>query len=271
MFDVLNLPALDIANKNPVTVKKGTDICDAAKKIMETNASYLIVIDDNYSKPIGIVTERDFTNLIAINKLESLKHVESIMSKPLLYVDVSAKINEVVDLMNKNGIKHVPIIDDRETLLGVVTLKELIANNSPVIVETHPIVLYTIFNKNGLLIYEYKFKNAHERKSISGDLFSGVLSSLDSLFAEILGSKQKLNLIEIEDIKILIEHGTYITAIMVQDQESIDSRKRLKAFKNAFEKKFKEVLENFNESIPVNVFNDAEILVEEIFASKINK
>ncbi|MHA1792988.1 MAG: CBS domain-containing protein [Promethearchaeota archaeon] len=258
----------DIANRNPVTVSRKISVPEAAARIIDYQSSYLIVVNKDSMKPIGILTEKDFMKLVAQNINCKDLIVEKVMSSPLITLKCTDSREKCIETMKENGIKHV-VITNKGKLVGVVTIKELLFEESSFIVETHPVSIYVVYRDNGLLIFEYNFRQNVQKEEISSDLFTGAFSTFDTIIPKILGSKGKLKLIEIEDLKILIEHGKYTISILIQDKESIDSRKRLINFKNIFESTYKSFLENYSEKTSLNVFNGAKEHVERIFASKL--
>lgn len=258
----------EICDAHPVTVTEGTSIREAAREVMEYHQSFLIVTNAG-DNPIGIITERDFMNLVGRGMDLEGKTVEDVMSTPLITLDRDATVEECQETMKRNGIKHVVVVDG-ERLHGVVTLKEILFNDASLIVKTNPVVLYVINKKNGLLIFEFNFKSKKGKGVISGDLFTGAFSSFNTLFPEILGNKGKLKFIEIEKLKILIEYGQHAIFIIIQDEESIDSRTRLKVFKKKFEMECAGELRDYSEKMPLNVFvKKGERIIRQIFASKL--
>ncbi|MFX0102759.1 MAG: cyclic nucleotide-binding/CBS domain-containing protein [Candidatus Hodarchaeota archaeon] len=259
--------AKEIANLNPLTAMEDSKLVEVAGLMLKSNSSYVIILHLENKNPLGIMTEKDFVKLIASGDYDDNTTIAEAMSTPLRSVGPNATADECLDFMKKYGVKHLPIVGDGE-LQGVITLKKLLFLDSSFIVETHPIVLYLINKHDGALIFEYNFKDLLEKDKISGDLFTGALSSFNIIIPEILGSKGKLNFIEIEDLKILIEHGECSISILIQDKESIDARKRLKSFSTQFERRYQGELEDYNCKEPIDIFNDAKEIVERIFASK---
>nr|MDO8113959.1 CBS domain-containing protein [Candidatus Sigynarchaeota archaeon] len=263
------LLAKDIEIKAPVTISMGMTVPEAAKQMLKFNSSYLIVVDGAF-KPVGIVTEKDFMNIIAQDKACNEMPIEEVMSKPLISTTCDSPLEDCVDILKRNGIKHLPVTKVDGKLHGVVTWKELYMKDASVVVETHPEALYVISKKNGLLLFEYSFPGA-KKGEISGDLFSGAVASFNMMFNEVLHSNGELRFIEIENYAILAEYGNFTISIVVQDQESIDSRKRLKLFEKEFETRFFQYLEQYSDKRSTNVFDGAKEIVEELFSTKISR
>ena len=77
------------------TIAISSSAQEAAKKMRDKNVSSLLVIDNNNnSKPIGIVTERDLVRKVCVNDASS-KHtmVEEITSSPLVTIDAISSVD----------------------------------------------------------------------------------------------------------------------------------------------------------------------------------
>ncbi len=101
----------------------------ASPLLGEARASCVLVIDSKASRsqlgsPIqGIFTERDIVTLIASG--ENLKQfkIAEVMTQPVIAVTESEAqdVFTVLILLRQHRIRHLPILDDRGKLLGVVT------------------------------------------------------------------------------------------------------------------------------------------------------
>ena len=95
----------------------------AAKKMRDKNVSSLIVVDDN-SKPIGIVTERDLVTKVCTHDAHSSSIlVEDIMSSPLATTDALSSVEVAADIMSQNKVRHLLVVedDDINKPLGIIT------------------------------------------------------------------------------------------------------------------------------------------------------
>ncbi len=48
------------------------------------------------------------------------------MSKPLITINQNSSIKEVTDLMQKNDIRRLPIVDNKGKLVGIITAKDIL-------------------------------------------------------------------------------------------------------------------------------------------------
>src|SRR3982751_4501432 len=98
----------EIMTKKLETIAISNSAQEAAKKMRDKNVSSLLVIDNsnnNNSKPIGIVTERDLVRKVCVNDASS-KHtvVQEITSSPLITIDAISSVEVAADVNKPLGI-----------------------------------------------------------------------------------------------------------------------------------------------------------------------
>jgi CBS domain-containing protein len=115
----------EIMTKKLETIAISSSAQEAAKKMRDKNVSSLLVIDNNNnSKPIGIVTERDLVRKVCVNDASS-KHtmVEEITSSPLVTIDAISSVEVAADIMSQNKVRHLLVVEDNDVNkpLGIIT------------------------------------------------------------------------------------------------------------------------------------------------------
>ena len=112
------------------TIGLSSSIQEASTKMRDKNISSLVVIDD-YNKPIGIVTERDFVRKVYINDSSHKGGLlmKDIMSSPLITINTITSVEEAADLMIQNKIRHLLVVenDDTNNPLGIITATDFVA------------------------------------------------------------------------------------------------------------------------------------------------
>jgi signal-transduction protein with cAMP-binding, CBS, and nucleotidyltransferase domain len=118
----------DVLRKKLESVEDTTSIQEVAKKMKDRGVSSLVVVDMN-SKPVGIVTERDIITKVCINDvLPSTVISEEIMSTPLITIKGSSSTSVAAEMMIKNDVRHLLVVDDRSKPVGVITPLDLARN-----------------------------------------------------------------------------------------------------------------------------------------------
>jgi CBS domain-containing protein len=123
---VKRLLVKDIMVKNPLTVYSERTVREAAL-VMERSAvgCVLVTMDDRGQKVVGILTERDLVRRVLTKEGDMTgTRLKSIMSSPLIVIGSDATIEEAARIMERNGVRRLPVVD-RGGLVGVVTVDDL--------------------------------------------------------------------------------------------------------------------------------------------------
>jgi CBS domain-containing protein len=123
---VKRLLVKDIMVKNPLTVYLERTVREAALA-MERSAvgCVLVTMDDRGQKVVGILTERDLVRRVLTKEGDMTgTRLSSIMSSPLIVISSDATIEEAARIMERNGVRRLPVLD-RGGLVGVVTVDDL--------------------------------------------------------------------------------------------------------------------------------------------------
>jgi len=135
-----------IMTKDVITVTPDTKIEDAANLMLRDHISGLPVVDDQ-GQLVGIVSESDFLRrseigtgrkraawlqfLLGPGKAaadfvrERGRRVADVMTQRPITVDEETPLEDLVCLMEKNGIKRLPVMRDKK-LVGIVTRSNLL-------------------------------------------------------------------------------------------------------------------------------------------------
>jgi CBS domain-containing protein len=113
----------DMMTKELETIEEASSVLDAAKRMRDTNVSSLVVVDKE-GKPRGIVTERDIVRKACVNDVSTSKVTnKEIMSPRLITIDPDSSASTAVDIMLRNNIRHLLVIDKDKTEkpIGMIT------------------------------------------------------------------------------------------------------------------------------------------------------
>ena len=116
-----------VMSKNVLTAEKSTSLQDAAQEMNRLNVGCVIVTDN--SKPIGIVTERDFVTKVAAEGRPLFTEISEVMSSPLITIDPEETIWEASEIMKEKLIHKLPVIEN-ERIVGVITTSDIVRISS---------------------------------------------------------------------------------------------------------------------------------------------
>jgi CBS domain-containing protein len=111
------------------TIRMNETVAVAAKLLRTDNISALVVKDvcrTEGNVAVGMFSERDVVRAIAAHGAAgiNLKVSELISVQELISCRSTDTLEHVRHLMNKNHIRHVPVIDDH-TLIGVISIRDI--------------------------------------------------------------------------------------------------------------------------------------------------
>jgi len=113
----------DIMTKKVIIIPYGKDLSEVAKLMKKYGIGSVIVVEDEKSrKARGIITERDVIHKVLSKKKDPyMTKVEEMMSKPLRVIKSDTPIEEAAKAMRDNKIKRLPVVNDDNELIGIVS------------------------------------------------------------------------------------------------------------------------------------------------------
>ena len=116
-----------IMNKNVLTADKSVSLQEAALKMTKLNIGCVIVTDD--TKPLGILTERDFVTKVAAEGRPLFTEISEIMSSPLITIGPEETIWEASEMMKEKLIHKLPV-KENDQIIGIVTTTDIVKISS---------------------------------------------------------------------------------------------------------------------------------------------
>lgn len=104
---------------DPITIKATNTVGDAMTIMRENRIGGIPVVDDD-NKLIGIVTNRDLRF-----QTDFAKSIEEIMTKDGLVTTENPDLNHASDILLKNKIEKLPVVDKSGRLVGLLTYKDI--------------------------------------------------------------------------------------------------------------------------------------------------
>jgi len=114
----------DYMTPSPVSINGGKTIQEAAHFMHDKQVGSLIV--EESGKPVGIVTERDFTRKVLVKGLNpNTGKVSDIMTSPFFSIDCHESVLDANKLMAKKKIRHL-VVTENEVVVGILSVKDLV-------------------------------------------------------------------------------------------------------------------------------------------------
>lgn len=114
----------DVMVRNVQTIDAAMNLTQAAQRMRDANVGVLPVVDGGRLR--GIVTDRDLViRGMASGADPSTMHVSDVASHSLVAARSDWGLQHAMDTMSSHQIGRLPVIDDHDRVIGMVTLSSL--------------------------------------------------------------------------------------------------------------------------------------------------
>jgi len=107
-----------------VTAKPNITVRDAVRTLQEKHVGSIVIMDD-IQKCVGIFTERDAIRIIA-NEVPLDTTIDQVMTKNVVTIGEEASLEEARRLVVSHGIRHLPVVDSKGELTGLLSVRKLL-------------------------------------------------------------------------------------------------------------------------------------------------
>ena len=119
----------DLCGRKPVTVSVAAPVSDAARLMCEEDVGAVVVTAAPSEQPIpvGMLTDRDIVcaQLDRAVDLGQLR-IGDIMTADPLVLNEDAPVERAIHLLRNRRVRRAPVVDGAGTLVGIVTLDDLL-------------------------------------------------------------------------------------------------------------------------------------------------
>lgn len=124
------MQVLDLMTTEVIKVSPSTPIKEAAQLMFRHRVSGLPVVDDDGTLG-GIITEADFLRLeVARGEADDPAPIETVgevMSSGVVTIGPEEGLAEAAKIMVVQDVKRLPVVDDEERLLGIISRLDIVA------------------------------------------------------------------------------------------------------------------------------------------------
>ncbi|MFT4885507.1 MAG: CBS domain-containing protein [Natronomonas sp.] len=113
-----------LMTSNLQTVSPDTLVEDAAQMMIDSGIGSVLVVDEDNGLQ-GILTSTDFVHIVSERKPKDQTPVSKYMSTDVVTTTAQTPIEEAADLMLERGVHHLPVVDDTEGVIGIITTTDL--------------------------------------------------------------------------------------------------------------------------------------------------
>lgn len=110
--------------RSVLTVSGEDSLYDAAVAMMERGVGSAVVLTDG--KPTGVISDRESLRAIAQERDPKAYTVNKFLTGRLVTVEPSLDIIEAGRVMREKGYRHLVVVDDKGSLMGVFSMRDLV-------------------------------------------------------------------------------------------------------------------------------------------------
>ena len=114
-----------LIKRSCITINENSLIKDLVNILNKNKVGCIVVTSFESDYPVGIVSERDlvrnYDKIINDNEFK----VRDVMTKNIIFCNKNTSSQELMELMNQNKIRHIPIIEEKK-LLGIVSIGDVV-------------------------------------------------------------------------------------------------------------------------------------------------
>ncbi|HEY5603026.1 MAG TPA: CBS domain-containing protein [Gammaproteobacteria bacterium] len=119
----------EICNRDVIITGRDTSITELAQLMREHHVGSVVITEQQNACniPVGIVTDRDLV-IELLSKEIDINSVTAadVMSADLITAQESSHVYDILKLMRGKGIRRVPVVNDENVLIGIVTVDDLL-------------------------------------------------------------------------------------------------------------------------------------------------
>lgn len=126
----------EFARKSPVMTFGADEMVSVAVRAMSEKNFGAAVITNGDSKPIGIVTERDFMRRLLDKGLDQKNtRLGDIMTKDLKLAKADDNLLDWLRQMSNDRFRHLPVVDDAGKLIGLMSQGDFVSYTWPELIN----------------------------------------------------------------------------------------------------------------------------------------
>lgn len=128
-----DVPAARLMTPDPITIGTDASLGDAAGAMLEVGVRHLPVIDENF-RLVGMISERDLRSRLGTDFIDWTNAEQSNIGEPVgnimvpdpVFVRTDTRLSEVLDLFTDERIGAVPVVDDEDRLVGILSYVDVL-------------------------------------------------------------------------------------------------------------------------------------------------
>ena len=119
----------EVMTANPKCLSEKDSLLEAARIMRDQDTGVVPIVDGK--RIVGMITDRDIVvRAIADGKNLDSVRVNEVMTKSVRTVKEDTPINEVLSLMSSAEVRRVPVVNDKNEIVGIVSIGDVAEKTS---------------------------------------------------------------------------------------------------------------------------------------------
>jgi len=129
----------EICSHSVVTCRRDTRVAEVAKMMRDRHVGAVVVVespDDQRPRPIGILTDRDLVVQVMASGVDANTLLAGdLVAGVLTRANEAESVYDAVWHMRGKGVKRLPVVDERDGLVGILAADDLMRVLAEAMVE----------------------------------------------------------------------------------------------------------------------------------------
>ena len=108
-----------------ITLDENSSVKNLVDTLNKNKVGCVVVTSLQSNYPVGIVSERDLIRNYKIILNDNTIKVKDVMTKNIIFCNKNSSSKELMEIMNENKIRHIPIMEQHK-LLGIVSIGDVV-------------------------------------------------------------------------------------------------------------------------------------------------
>lgn len=112
--------------KTVAIIQPTQSVAEAAERMRDQHVGALVVVGEDL-RPVGMLTDRDIvTRVVAERADPTAVVVQEVMTEEPAVVSVDSTLDQTLFTFKKQGVRRLPILDEKGRLAGLVSLDDML-------------------------------------------------------------------------------------------------------------------------------------------------
>ena len=117
----------NICQRPVVTIRPADEVVKAAQLMREKHVGYLVVVETDTMRPVGVLTDRDIVVAVVAREIKAQTlRVADIMSARPITAREDESVEEALGKMRQFGIRRLPVVNRRDELVGILATDDVL-------------------------------------------------------------------------------------------------------------------------------------------------